>query len=347
MTKSKKYNRTRKFCEARIQSDFNFISDRFNIRSTHNNSLGESFSFYIESLISKHRSINTINSYYYDINGFLKYLKLNYPEIQEPSQVKKIHISKFFIYSKIELQNSGSTINRKNLTLKQFFEFLIEQEIIESSQMPIAKKEVIRTKNSKNKSIPIFLEEYEVKTLFESILEEKNEFQRERNYTIVAFLFYSGLRVSELTNLNIQDLNYIKENQILNIIGKGEKERTIAISQKAFNDGYLTHVDKYLELREKQSITQNDRNALFISREGTRLTSRSIQRMITKYINNSTIEKNITPHKIRHTFGTTLAKKKVSIRVIQSLLGHESLATTQIYTHVLTEEIIEAVEALD
>ena len=169
------------------------------------------------------------------------------------------------------------------------------------------------------KSIPNYLTEDEVKKLLHSALNNP------RDYAILSLLAYSGLRVSELCNLRVEDAD-LNERVVYVHSGKGDKDRIVIISEKV-----AEAIENYLSIRE------DDLLYLFASRKGERISRVQVFRLVKKYAKIAGIKKNVTPHVLRHTLATTLLKRGVDIRYIQQFLGHSSVATTQIYTHVNDE----------
>lgn len=322
--------------------------DIFNIKEKYPNELGEALKLYIDTLIVKDRAFNTVKSYYLILDSFYRFI-INNDKIYKFSQLKTIHLSKFYIYSQVTLNNSSATIENKKIVINQFFSFLEEQGIIAPGENPTPKEETIKSKSSTKTKLPTFLESEEIGKFFSVVNQEPNKFQRLRDYNMFALLFNTGLRVSELTNLTIFELEYLRQNGTLVIKGKGNVYRTIAVSKKAFTQGYLSKIDEYLELRKKYENPKEipeSKTALFLSRQGTKLTTRSVQRSLVKYIKKSDIIKHITPHSFRHTFATQLLKNGINIRVVQQILGHASIGTTQVYTHVLTSDVQDAAESI-
>lgn len=159
----------------------------------------------------------------------------------------------------------------------------------------------------------------------------------------------TGLRINEALSLNLPQLIELREKGSITIIGKGNKERTIVVSESAFTTGLLSKFDEYLEVRKSYECrikNKKDKQALFISREGTRITDRSVQRAMKKYLEEMSLYKNITPHKLRHSFATALINAGVSLNVVADLLGHESIQTTNLYLHAVTKNLKEGVNNL-
>ncbi|MCT4509280.1 MAG: tyrosine-type recombinase/integrase [Tepidibacter sp.] len=297
----------------------------------------DAFEVFIDALISAQKSINTIQSYYFDLKTFFEFLMVNYEDIEYLSDIRPLSLARFYTHLQTERKNSYKSILRKKMVLNVFFKYLIEQGIILERQNPIKKEEVIKSKVSNKKSPPVFLEKDEIKKIFDFIKNSRsNKFYKLRNLSIVSLMLYSGLRVSEITSIDLKDIEYALNHEILSIVGKGNKERKIPLLKDELLNGSLNSLYEYYIERLKLDI---DTNALFVSTKKTRLTARAIQMLMKKYSTNTNINKTITPHKLRHTFATHLIKNGADIRKVQELLGHASISTTQIYTHIQIDDL--------
>ena len=263
-------------------------------------------------------SENTVRAYINDIEEFFIYLN----EVKvDLLKVKANDLNSFFgsLYNK----NSKSTISRKLTTLRSFFAFIMKQGSI--SQNPA--KLVPYPK--KDKFLPSFLSVDEVFNLINSA--KKDDVYTIRDKTIIELLYSSGLRANEISNLLISDLDFSKS--LLKVCGKGNKERIVPFGSKAEEV-----IKKYLSVREKLKPKTNN---LIINSRGNQLSPRSVSRVVKKYALLSGLNKNISPHVLRHTFATHLLGGGADLRAIQEMLGHSSLSTTQRYTHTSIEKIME------
>ena len=150
-----------------------------------------------------------------------------------------------------------------------------------------------------------------------------------RDRAILETLYSSGIRVSELVGLNVEDVDFISG--VLKVMGKGRKERLAPIGEKA-----LTAVRNYLD---KRRATKESKRAIFLNKSSQRLRDRSVRRILDKYIHRTSIKEKVSPHTLRHTFATHLLDRGADLRSVQELLGHRNLSTTQIYTHVTAERL--------
>lgn len=309
----------------------------FQIDEKYPNEMGEMLEFFLDLLILKGRSFNTVRSYYNDLCTFYDFFKEFYPNITTLTQIKRVHVNKYFMYCQSQRKNGNTSLDRKEKTIGLFFRVLEEQGLLEPGDSPLSKRDSLKRRSEKNKKIPVYAEDSELEDLFIEILKEKNKFLRTRDYCIFALLFYSGLRISELLVLDLKDIEDLRRNESLIVLGKGDKERTIKIHHSAFEDGYLKYMDEYLSVRKnylKPDRFPEDTESLFLGRECNRLGSNGVRGRLKNYITKIGLQKNLTPHKLRHTFATHMLKEGVDIRTVQELLGHTSVATTQIYAHI-------------
>lgn len=302
------------------------------------------FTLFLEALNIAGKSNNTINAYFRDLKVFFDFKNEN--TLLKKISVKKlqtINITMYYSYLVSSRQNSTVSINRKKYVLKLFFDYLIEQKVIKES--PIPSESVIKAKSKTASKLPTYLEIDEIQKINESIrLLYQDEFILSRNFFIINLFLHTGLRISELVSLDVKDMEKTKKNEFLQIIGKGNKERVIPINISQLCEELSDHnslIEKYLDYRK--SIKCDD-DALFVSKNGKRLTPRSIQMTLKKIISYSNIDKEITPHKLRHTFATHFLRNGANIRIVQEVLGHSSISTTQIYTHSNKEDIIDAMK---
>jgi integrase/recombinase XerC len=221
---------------------------------------------------------------------------------------------------------SKATVARKLATLRSFYKYLIRTGQIDAN--PLAS---VRTPKQEKK-LPRFLEYDEVKKLLET--PPLDSWLGARDRAILEVLYSTGLRVSELVALNMDDIDFLGE--VLHVRGKGKKERIAPISSSA-----LQTIQHYMEFRNKRS--QNNENfdtkVLFVNKHGRRLSTRSVRRKMDKYLKISGLDPNISPHTLRHSFATHMLNNGADLRSVQELLGHQSLSTTQVYTHLTTGKL--------
>jgi len=226
---------------------------------------------------------------------------------------------------------SKATIARKLATLRSFYKFLVKTN--RRSSNPLT---AVRTPKQEKK-LPRFLEYEEIKRLLDTPPIETWLGARDR--AILETLYSTGIRVSELVALNMDDVDFLGE--VIHIRGKGKKERIAPISSSA-----LQAIQHYMEFRNKraQSNTNFDTKVLFVNKHGHRLSTRSVRRKMDKYLKMAGLDPNISPHTLRHSFATHMLNNGADLRSVQELLGHQSLSTTQVYTHLTTRKLKEVYE---
>ncbi len=231
-----------------------------------------------------------------------------------------------------EKQYSKATVARKLATLRSFYKFLVKRNIIGSN--PVLP---IRTPKQEKK-LPRFLEYEEVKRLLET--PPMDSWLGARDRAILETLYSTGIRVSELVSLNMDDIDFLGE--VVHVRGKGKKERIAPISSSA-----LQVIQHYMEFRNKraQSNSNFDSKVLFVNKHGRRLSTRSVRRKMDKYLKMAGLDPAISPHTLRHSFATHMLNNGADLRSVQELLGHQSLSTTQIYTHLSTTRLKEVYES--
>ena len=269
----------------------------------------------------KRVSDDTIRSYRKDIEQFQGYLQAFY-EITSFSEVKTLHI-RSWVVQMIGEQKAISTVKRKLSALKSLYNYLQRYHGLEHNPMikiPIPKS---------GKKLPTVVQEWEMKRLFDQ-LPWDNSFSSLRDRLILALFYQTGLRRAELLSLKTTqtDLNQ----KILRIVGKGDKERIIP-----FGEDLKTLTAKYLEVRNAQFPEQD--NPLFLSDKGKRLYPKFIYNTVKKYLQLVSTEEHLSPHVLRHSFATHLANRGADLNAIKELLGHSSLAATQIYTHNTLDQL--------
>ena len=220
---------------------------------------------------------------------------------------------------------SKSTTARKLATLRSFFKFCLKRGYVPSN--PLAP---IRTPKQ-DKRLPKFLGEEEVRKLLET--PEVNTLLGARDRAMLETMYSTGVRVSELVDLNIEDVDFVGE--ALHIRGKGKKERVTPISPTA-----LAWIKRYMEMRRADArAAAFDQQAVFVNKHGQRLSTRSVRRKLDKYLTIAGLPPDVSPHTLRHSFATHMLNRGADLRSVQELLGHQSLSSTQIYTHLTTDRM--------
>ncbi len=286
----------------------------------------ELYAFFLKN--EKNYSNYTIVSYRNDLIQFFNYLKLY--RILKDDKIEYVDRSvmrKYIVYLK-KSDYSARSISRKISTVRSFFKFCLREGIIKVNP-------TINLITPKiDKKLPYFLYLQEVNKLIETPL--KNTIFGIRDRAILELLYGTGIRVGELVNLNICNIDLYEKTII--VFGKGSKERILPLGNPS-----IRAIQEYLTSRnlfeKKIFVNKNDLEALFLNRLGGRLTTRSIRRIIIKYMKMAGLNKKISPHVLRHSFATHLLGGGADLRSVQELLGHKSLSTTQIYTHITKERL--------
>ena len=302
-----------------------------------------SYSFLKHLKIIKNFSEHTLRSYAVDLNSLKEFLEKenqktlpirydqDYEKRPEKTDLDFTTLDKralrHFIAELAEKEKNKRTIARRLSALRSFFKFAFREKIIVENPM----EEIESPKLDKR--IPHFLSYDQVRTLFEQ--PDIATYLGLRDRAMMELLYSSGLRVSELVGLSHPDFDRI--NCLMRLKGKGKKERVVPITKNAASwvEQYLSHPDRHLN--RDGCLAQKDPKALFLSRLGTRLTTRSVDRKFSHYLIQSGLAGTITPHTIRHTIATHWLENGMDLKTIQALLGHSSLATTTLYTHVSTK----------
>jgi integrase/recombinase XerC len=284
--------------------------------------LVRTFLEYLE--IEKNYSSHTIESYQNDLKAFVEFIGTE--NIREPKEVDK-GILRGFLAHLIDEGYSKKSMARKIACLRSFFKFLKRKNFIESN--PVLN---IRTPKL-DKRLPGFLDESAMQRLLD--LPDRTTVEGLRAAAILEVFYSTGIRLSELMNLNIEDID--RHGRLIKVTGKGRKQRIIPIGEKA-----IRSVDEYLQPREHRPVrpgASEDAQAVFLTDGGKRMYPQIIGNIVKRYIGKvSELEKK-SPHVLRHTFATHLLNRGADLKAVKELLGHESLSTTQIYTHVTTERL--------
>lgn len=266
---------------------------------------------------------STIPDYKDDFKVFLKY----FPNIKTVDDLNDELIDNF-IYEQSLNDLKSSTISRRISTIKNFFLFL-ENEKIATNLV----KEVILPK--KEKHIPTFLSIDEIKNLLSVFDETKPTEYRDK--TMVLIMYSAGLRVSELINLEKRSINF--EEKLITLKGKGNKERFVPLNYIA-----LEYLNNYLSKNKNNKVFSKSKYLFINKKDGKPLTRQYFFVELNKYAKRAGIDKKISPHTLRHSFATHLLENGADLRVVQELLGHSKIETTQIYTHLSTKKILDALD---
>ncbi len=274
-------------------------------------------------------SDNTVDSYKRDILRFFDYMEKE--EVENFEDVDRIVVLGYVNELRMRKNSKGQplsnrTISRNLSSLRTFFRYLMERGI--TSTNPFAAVKIAKQTNK----LPDYLYEDEVDALM-ACFDLNDDFEY-RDRTLFETMYGCGLRVSEAVNLKISDIDF--SNQVLNIVGKGQKARIVPFYQ-IINDLLTTWIE---EIRPKY-LGQQEHEYVFINKRGQQLTTRGVEYLLDKDVKDHGLPMQIHPHTLRHSFATHLLDAGVDIRVVQELLGHENLSTTQIYTHITMDHLRE------
>jgi len=270
----------------------------------------DQFLSYLE--VEKNYSSHTLLNYKIDLDEFLVFLgKIPLNEVDYA-------VLRRFLAMIRGKNLKPRSIARKLSSLRSFFKYLQREKIVNSNPAALLVTPKL------DKPLPHFLSEQEAVKMMDAPAEDKVSQYRDK--AIFETLYSTGIRVSELVGLDIDDVDFISN--IIRVMGKGRKERLVPIGNKA-----LDAIQHYIDCR-KQKV-----NILFLNKNSTRLSTRSISNIINKYVTKQAIAQHVTPHMFRHSFATHLLNAGADLRSVQELLGHVNLSTTQIYTHLTTDKL--------
>jgi tyrosine recombinase XerC len=270
----------------------------------------EKFIRYLE--IEKNYSAYTITNYRLDLEDFAQFLgQANIESVDYLTLRKYLSLLK-------EKNLTSRSVSRKLSTLRSFFKFLTREGLLKAN--PI----LVVSSPKMEKHLPQFLTEEETSRLIESAVATDERGLRDR--AILETFYSTGIRISELVGLDIQDTDFISG--VIKVRGKGKKERVVPIGEHA-----VRAIRKYLDKRKKQS------EAVFLNKSGKRISDRGVRNIVEKYIRLTSLKQGVSAHTLRHSFATHLLDRGADLRSVQELLGHANLSTTQIYTHLTTERL--------
>ncbi len=299
-----------------------------------NDALTEEFLIYLR--VERDASALTIRNYSADIAAFSAWFGDKYQQACDWRQVNPFHLRGYLVHLN-ERRLDRATIHLKMSALRSLFKWLVRTERVKQNPL------MGLTLPKKTRRLPKFLTIQQVEALLDAPLKSGGQTKSKaggparasvlhdvaawRDKAILETLYSAGLRIHELVQLNDDDVDILGE--VVRVRGKGKKERLAALGGPA-----IEALQKYLELRGRER-----RGAVFVNRFGDRLTARSVQRMLKKYLILAGLDPSLTPHKLRHSFATHMLDAGADLRNVQELLGHANLSTTQIYTHITPERL--------
>ena len=307
--------------------------------------------YYVEDFLTnlkiiKDRADRTEEAYYIDIRTFLRYLKIKHKIVNKDTEWSEITIADVpiewlesfslndaYVYLKFlkdERKNETATRARKTSALKQLYIYLHKKaKLIDEN--PMQDLELPRVKNK----LPVFMSLQESLQLLNSI----DSKHRERDYCIILLFLNCGMRLSELVGLNLSD--YSRDNRSLRVLGKGNKQRIVYL-----NDSCIEALNTYIDMA-RPNETAKDKNAIFLSANKTRIAKRRVQQIVEENLQRAGLSNlGITTHKVRHTAATLMYQHgNVDTLVLRDVLGHKSIATTEIYTHLSDQNLRDAINS--
>lgn len=277
--------------------------------------LKNKFITYLSS--EKRFSEHTIKSYSTDLKQFTSFLADDFQIVDDINEVR-FQIIRTWIASLLEKGVAPRSVNRKISTLKSYFKFLIrEGAIVENPMM-----KVVSPKSKKR--LPVFIEEDQIESLLNEVKFEEG-FVGERNKLIIELFYVTGIRLSELINIKIRDIDFT--NQLIKVLGKRNKERLIPLSSSM-----LEGLSNFIKRNQQNQF-------LFTNLAGKKLYTKLVYRLVNKYIGEISSVNKKSPHILRHTFATHMLNNGADINAIKELLGHANLSATQVYTHNTIEKL--------
>jgi integrase/recombinase XerD len=305
---------------------------------------------YVGTLLAKGKSTKTLESYGRDIRLFLEYVTVTNPSIRDIKQIRPEHIWTYLNhYLPVKRGNAQSSIQRRRIAIRQFFQFLVvDLKVLSASENPYNEESAIRSKVRARDKLPIFLEIHEAIAFLQAIFSRtdkqggRQDWMHTRDIALFSFILGTGVRISELCNLTLERFETLYSSGTARIHGKGDKDRDVPM-----RDIDLRRLHDYIKVRPKP---QPEHGCVWLTKSLNPLTPRDIQRLIKTYARMAEIplekKRSLTPHKLRHTYASLLLENGTDLRTIQELLGHADISTTQIYTHVLKNKKQQAVESL-
>jgi integrase/recombinase XerD len=263
-------------------------------------------------------SDNTLSAYRSDLYKFSQWLQ------QQKIELLKVQANEILAYLALAENKSSRTVARRLSSLRRLYEYLLREDRIKHN--PVSNIDAPRL----GRSLPKILTESEVEALLEAPDTEDNLGIRDK--CMLELLYATGLRVSELVSLTVQQLNL--RQGVIRVTGKGNKERLVPLGEEA-----TQWLEQYLSFARNEILNNSMSDALFPSKRAKAMTRQTFWHMIKRYAVLAGINKSLSPHVLRHAFATHLINHGADLRVVQMLLGHSDISTTQIYTHVARERL--------
>ncbi len=271
--------------------------------------------------IEKNASLHTIKHYIKDIEFFTSFIQSK--GIESFKEVDYLHVRSYLALLN-QKQYARKSISRKLSSLRSFYRFLVRENYLENNPFQMVSTPKIE------KKLPNFMYSEEILELLDK--PDTTNPLGMRDKAILEVLYASGMRVSELVSLDINSIDSLTGTAL--VFGKGAKERYVPLGSYS-----LQALRQYLDNARQAIVANTQEKALFLNKNGLRLSDRSVRRVIDKYLKSLSFSKKVSPHTLRHTFATHLLNAGADLRTVQELLGHVNISTTQIYTHVTKERL--------
>lgn len=281
------------------------------------------YTYYLK--ITKNLSKNTILSYQNDLKDYLHFLEENY-HFRRMDQVQKEHIVNYIAHLK-RLKMVPKSITRKLSSIRSFHQYLFSEKLVEENivmKIPKPKTE---------KSLPSVLNVEETARLIDAALESEKPLDL-RNHAMLELAYGAGLRVSELIDINISDIHL--NMGLINITGKGNKERIVPLGEKS-----IRSIRRYI-VEGRPFLHPVERETLFLNKNGKRISRIGFYKVVQSLAHRANIDKPISPHTLRHSFATHMLENGADLKAVQELLGHEDIMTTENYTHISKKHLQDA-----
>lgn len=285
----------------------------------------DKFGRYMEA--ERRCSASTVDIYTRDLRGFETYILASGTGF-DPTAVTLTDV-RGWVMREVEAGIATGSVNRKISTLRSFFRYLMREGIV--AKNPVHDIKALRS----GRQLPTFVEQSRMAQLVKVLEEPSDEYPIERDATVVLMLYACGLRRSELAGLKLGSIDL--PGRTVRVMGKGAKERLVPLLPEV-----AARLEHYLRVRNAEKICETDKDCLFLTNKGKGLSAQGVYGIVREYLSLAGVQGKRSPHVLRHTFATHLMQHGASVRVVQQLLGHASLAATQIYTHNTIESLKEA-----
>lgn len=271
--------------------------------------------------VEKNFSLHTVKNYIQDITNFLEYMKQN--KITKVSQISYDNVRSYLSY--LYTRNlSKNSVSRNLSAVRTFFKWLFKEGKIEDNPM------LLVTSPKKDKKLPTYLNYEDIEKILK--IPDINTALGKRDSAILEMLYSTGIRVGELVSIKLSDISF--HNCMISVFGKGSKERNVL-----FGDILYSKLKLYIDAGRNELLKNKQSEFLFLNHHGNPLTERGIEDILNRVIRKGDLDFSIHPHMLRHTFATHMLDNGADLKVVQELLGHENLSTTQVYTHVSNERL--------